>query len=453
MIKLVSNRESTVKENMFDNLEWCSEVRIATAFLTNGGYYMLSEGLLDFITRGGRIRVLVGLENGVTDYNSILEFATMTGDCKCKLYIDTSAQEISFHPKVYIFSSNSLNRIIIGSSNLTRSGLSTNVEANVLIDEEKCNREIANQVLAYFEYLWNSSSALPVEENDELLERYRIMSHHLKNRYRVVAGEISRLTESKGLRLSDSLIESGYSVSIDDAFKDVRFAYILGLICGKGIIQAKENRLKITLQNRLSADKQIHGVNVSLDTHESHKYAIDVISEIMKSTYDSLGEEVSIERSTTKSGSGIKTDLSVIFKPESKLLRMIVDAFKGETHFHRYKIPREIREASQEVKRSFMRGYADVASLISKGTQAYGTGKYRLYINVYGRNEDLFGELVEVLEDIGVTPSLHDRHKTAAYDSREMQIRVYPEEYKIIGYNVAWKKRLLYDFIRANESM
>ncbi len=60
-----------------------------------------------------------------------------------------------------------------------------------------------------------------------------------------------------------------------------------------------------------------------------------------------------------------------------------------------------------------------------------------------------FQLLIALLSDLGVKCGRHDRHKSPD-DKREMQIRVYPEDFVIIGFNVAWKKRLLYDFVRAN---
>jgi hypothetical protein len=61
-------------------------------------------------------------------------------------------------------------------------------------------------------------------------------------------------------------------------------------------------------------------------------------------------------------------------------------------------------------------------------------------------------QLILLFSKLGIKCGRHDRSKSPE-DKREMQIRVYPERFQVIGYSVSWKKRLLYDFIRANYIM
>jgi len=82
MIELINNLDNNIKYKIIDNLKWCERFDFASAYLTDGGFYILSDTILEFVKRGGSIRMIVDIESGYTDYNSILEFATLVGDCK-----------------------------------------------------------------------------------------------------------------------------------------------------------------------------------------------------------------------------------------------------------------------------------------------------------------------------------------------------------------------------------
>ena len=61
-----------------------------------------------------------------------------------------------FHPKVYVFKGEKANRIIIGSSNMTKPGLITNVESSVLMEfivNDSGGQKILNQIDEHFETL------------------------------------------------------------------------------------------------------------------------------------------------------------------------------------------------------------------------------------------------------------------------------------------------------------
>lgn len=173
MVELVNNKNKTAKNTISNYLSWCDEFDFASAYLTNGGYYILSDSILEFVNRGGKIRMIVDIESGYTDYNSILEFATLVGDCRCKMFVSKRGK---FHPKFYLFRKGNDSRALIGSSNFTLSGLQINTEANLALNESRMNRSALRELKDYFEILWDSPNALPVEENDELLEKYRIAS-------------------------------------------------------------------------------------------------------------------------------------------------------------------------------------------------------------------------------------------------------------------------------------
>lgn len=77
---------------------------------------------------------------------------------------------VDFHTKGYIFKSEKLYRIIIGSSNMTLNALTRNKEWNVRLVSAELG-EYAQNVRDEFQKLWDSKAAKPM---DEVLESYRI---------------------------------------------------------------------------------------------------------------------------------------------------------------------------------------------------------------------------------------------------------------------------------------
>ncbi len=437
MILLATNYNDEVYNVFTQNLKWCNEINIATAFLTNGGYDIVSEEILTFTKKGGRIRLIVDVTSGYTDYNSILEFATLTGDCKCKIF---HSEKGVFHPKFYIFRQNDKCRVLLGSSNLTNGGLRKNIEANLLLNNSPEYINVLHDINQYFDELWNHPNALPVEENDELMEEYRKNTQVLTALRKKVMLSIKRkpphpITEEKDV------------VSVQN---NMLTPYILGSICGKGVIDYKKRLIKLRIINNVGKERVIRGLNIDLDAEESHKYASQYIESVFHEFAELFKEIPDIESQVLIKNQRISTTIEIGFEKGSKCLAFIKTNLKGKTNNKNYRVPKYVFSSDNNTIRSFLRGYVDVSSLLSVGTKLFGTGKYRIYINVYGRNLPLFKDLVDLLEKLEIKNRPHDRHLTADYDKREMQIRVFPEDFVDVGYNVSWRKKILYDFIRAN---
>lgn len=90
---------------------------------------------------------------------------------------DAEAANEGFHTKGYIFKKEEIYRIIIGSSNITSAALTSNREWNTkLVSTEQ--GEIAHDIVAEFNELWNSNYALSFDEfYGKYNEQYEIIKH------------------------------------------------------------------------------------------------------------------------------------------------------------------------------------------------------------------------------------------------------------------------------------
>src|SRR5207247_1389494 len=88
-----------------------------------------------FLQRGGTIRFVVGIDIENTSKEGLEALLALTphGDIQTVIR-HNEHPSVTFHPKVYLFSNNARARLIVGSNNLTESGLFTNTEAGLQVD-------------------------------------------------------------------------------------------------------------------------------------------------------------------------------------------------------------------------------------------------------------------------------------------------------------------------------
>ena len=104
------------------------QIDIIVSFLMESGVRMLLSDLKAALQRGVRIRILTGNYLGITQPSALYLLKKELGD-KVELHF-YSDKGRSFHPKSYIFHYDNMNEIYIGSSNISRSALTSGIEWN-----------------------------------------------------------------------------------------------------------------------------------------------------------------------------------------------------------------------------------------------------------------------------------------------------------------------------------
>ncbi len=141
-IQLLSNLNYPVGNIINQELQNANNVQIAVAFLKYSGIQVIEKSLKQCLSNGGKIEVIAGLDFKTTDPKSIYYFVNLKKSYpNVKFYCFGDRGEnktnIVFHPKIYLFEKGRETTGIIGSTNLTRGGLLTNFEVNVVIKETK----------------------------------------------------------------------------------------------------------------------------------------------------------------------------------------------------------------------------------------------------------------------------------------------------------------------------
>lgn len=195
-----------VLSSIEDELLLCDQFQISVAFITMGGITPLLQTLRELEKRGVKGEILTTNYLNFSEPRA-LEKLNKLSNITLKMY-DVEASGDGFHTKGYIFRKDEIYKIIIGSSNMTKTALTSNREWNTrVVSTEK--GEIAQHIVEEFNELWNSEYALDFDEFYEIYkERYKI----IKKQREIVRSE--ELPSIEKYRLQPNSMQVGFIVNL-----------------------------------------------------------------------------------------------------------------------------------------------------------------------------------------------------------------------------------------------
>lgn len=126
---LISGGEDALHAHLLPWIDRATRIDLAVSFLMASGVRLVIPHLRDLLERGGRLRLLTGDYMDVTEPAALRLVADLEGDRHLRVF---RAAQIPFHPKAWIFGfDEGTGAMIVGSSNLSRSALTTGVEWNM----------------------------------------------------------------------------------------------------------------------------------------------------------------------------------------------------------------------------------------------------------------------------------------------------------------------------------
>lgn len=148
------------------SLKKAVSVDIIVSFLMESGVKLLLGELDNALKRGARIRILTGNYLGITQPSALYLIKRKLGDrVDLRFY---NEKDRSFHPKSYIFHYADYSDIYIGSSNISRSALTSGIEWNYRFSS-KTDQKNYDKFYKTFEDLFENHS---IVIDDEELKRY-----------------------------------------------------------------------------------------------------------------------------------------------------------------------------------------------------------------------------------------------------------------------------------------
>ena len=151
---------------LIESMKKAESVDIIVSFLMESGVKMLLQELENTLKRGARIRILTGNYLGITQPSALYLIKRKLGNrADLRFYCEKGR---SFHPKSYIFHYADHSELYIGSSNISRSALTSGIEWNYRFSSKKDPENYA-EFFHTFEDLFENHSIII---DDKELKRY-----------------------------------------------------------------------------------------------------------------------------------------------------------------------------------------------------------------------------------------------------------------------------------------
>lgn len=157
-----------------DELLHCDSFLISVAFITMGGITPLLQTLRTLEDKGIKGKILTTDYLAFSDPKALDKLATFS-NIELKMYLVPNSKN-GFHTKGYIFQSDEIYKILVGSSNMTNTALTTNREWNTKIVSTKSG-EFVSEMLDEFDELWNHPNTYSY---DAFIGAYRVHYEEFK---------------------------------------------------------------------------------------------------------------------------------------------------------------------------------------------------------------------------------------------------------------------------------
>ena len=161
MVTFIDNKTILLKDLLKQQFEDSIEALFALAFIRQSGVNMLIPYIEKFIERSHSVSILFANDFGATEAEAIKTLQEV--GVRLRYY---SNPHTSFHIKSYIFKKSNYGLTIIGSSNLSASGLSSGKEWNVCVKSDEIDFAT---ILNEYKQLWSSEFSTDI--SDDILSR------------------------------------------------------------------------------------------------------------------------------------------------------------------------------------------------------------------------------------------------------------------------------------------
>lgn len=161
-----SNKRMYLYNQLVHSLKRADSVDIIVSFLMESGVKMLIKEFENALKRGARIRILTGNYLGITQPSALYLIRKRLGEqVDIRFYNEKNR---SFHPKSYIFHYEDYSELYIGSSNISKSALTSGIEWNYRFNSRN-DKDNYDKFFNTFEDLFYNHS---IVIDDEELKRY-----------------------------------------------------------------------------------------------------------------------------------------------------------------------------------------------------------------------------------------------------------------------------------------
>lgn len=190
-IKLITSR---LIDHLFTEIDRASSIYILTSFAMKSGVVVIRDALKRAAGRGAEIKICTGDYLFVTQPEALEELIKLHDDIEVRLWRSNGT---SFHPKAYIFQYNENGTLIVGSSNLSRSAMTSGIEWNLSMAKESGPEAYDLAIKTYIEDIFYHEQTVKV--NAETIKIYR---EHYEKYHQKYPNLVSAWTKQEEIELT-----------------------------------------------------------------------------------------------------------------------------------------------------------------------------------------------------------------------------------------------------------
>lgn len=196
-IQLIDNIKRNTATVLASSIKMANDVRIAVAFVSSDGLSQIMPSIRTALDTGAYVEFLVGMDARATDPDAIRELYALSCEHHLASLLCFASRNTSaiYHPKMYLARDAHTATAIIGSSNLTRRGLISNIEANIVVRDD-VQAEIVSEIYSTYNRLkYHPDRVIP---DDEFIDLFAELCQRERLRERTLAkdSELKRLKET-----------------------------------------------------------------------------------------------------------------------------------------------------------------------------------------------------------------------------------------------------------------
>lgn len=224
-------------------------------------------------------------------------------------------------------------------------------------------------------------------------------------------------------------------------------AYLIGMICGNGTISRGRTETIISIEIP-------HKKLITEDIHDMKLYVKASLTDIRSIIEPLISTEVRFNQTE------FYTSISFTKANSDYLIREINRFVSNETSHNTIVINHDIYLCSRDQRILFMKGFSDVTAYIRRSNAYFEKFEHRVYIEV-PNNWQMVIDICNILKSLDVPvqtidwahPNMRDGELTKYHQGnkdfwkKEHQIKIWANEFLVIGFNVLHKQELLEKYV------
>lgn len=228
----------------------------------------------------------------------------------------------------------------------------------------------------------------------------------------------------------------------------IEMAYLLGMICGNGIVEREDAKAKVSISiphKKLKTD----------EFHDVKLYVKASLSDISQTIEPLFSTDVLINQSQTV------TILSFTKSDKDYTIKELTKFLKDSTTKDNMRIPQEIFSATRDERKYFLKGLCDVTAYIRRSNRYFESYKHRVYIEI-PKNWYMVIDIANLLKSLDIPvqnidwahPNMRDgflnKYNLGNKDfwKKEHQIKIWANEFQKIGFGISHKEQALETYNR-----